>query len=123
MGPLVTGDGIDLSAPHVVAVVLFAVLVVVVAALVRRFLMAYADEIAELWRQYAGTFGARILGHRRDMPDLPWFCDRCRSHNGRAATVCYACGARRADAEAEAPDAELPAGPSAGLTHRNRRSG
>ncbi|MCJ7709990.1 MAG: hypothetical protein MUQ32_04085, partial [Chloroflexi bacterium] len=57
------------------------------------------------------------------MPETPWFCDRCRSRNSASATRCYSCDARREEAEAPVPDAEAPAGASAGLSARTRRHG
>ena len=121
MEPLATGNSLDVSAPHVIAVVLIAVAIALVAVGIRRFLMAYADELAELWRQYGPLALRRMLEHRRGMPQTPWFCERCRSGNGRATTRCYSCGALRSEAEAPVPDADTPAGPSAGRSQRTRR--
>jgi hypothetical protein len=120
MEPLATGNSLDLSTPHVIAIMAIAVASVVVAVGVRRFVMAYGDELAELWRLYGPIALRRLLEHRT-MPQTPWYCDRCRSHNARATTRCYACGASRAEAEAPVPDADTPAGPSAGRSQRNRR--
>ncbi len=121
MDPLATDSSLDFSAPHVVAVVAVAVLVALAGVALRRFAMAYGDELAELWRTYGPIAVRRMLGRRR-MPATPWFCGRCRSHNGRAASRCYACGARRSEAEAPVPDAVTPASPSAGRSRRTRRS-
>lgn len=118
--PLVTSNGIDFSAPHVLGIVAIAATVVLVAAILRRFVMASGDELAELWRQY-GPIGLRRLLARRNMPSTPWFCARCRSHNARATTRCYACGAKREEAQADVPSAETPASPSGGLSQRTRR--
>lgn len=120
MDPLATTSSIDLSTPHVIAVVLIGGAIGVLGIGIRRFVMAYGDELAELWRQYGPIALRRLLEHR-DMPQTPWFCARCRSHNGRAAARCYACGARREEAEAPVPDADAPAGASAGLSQRTRR--
>lgn len=122
MDPLATGDSLDLSTPHVIGVFLIAIVVVVIAVGARRFLMAYADELAELWRQYGPLAMRRMLDRRPHMPQTPWFCERCRSMNGLATTRCYSCGAHRSEAEAPVPDADTPAGPSAGRSRRARRS-
>lgn len=119
--PLVTGNSLDVSTPHVIGVVLIAVAIGLIGVGIRRFLMAYADALAELWRQYGPIALLRLLDHRNAMPDSPWFCERCHSHNGRATSRCYSCGAPRAEAEAPVPDADIPAGPSAGRSQRTRR--
>lgn len=120
MDPVVGSTGLDLSAPHVLGVVAIAVVVVVAAAGIRRFVMSYGDELAELWRQYGPIVLRRLLA-RRNLPVTPWFCARCRSYNPRATTRCYACDAKREEAEAPVPDADTPASPGAGLSQRTRR--
>ncbi len=121
MEPLGTGNSLDLSTPHVIAVVLIGVAIGLAGVGLRRFLMAYADELAELWRQFGPIALRRMLERRPGLPQAPWFCERCHSRNGRTTTYCYSCGARRSEAEAPVPDAEVPAGPSAGRSQRTRR--
>jgi hypothetical protein len=118
--PLSTPGTLDVSTPHVVAVVLAATVVVVLAVGVFKLLTTYGDELRTLWLEY-GPLAITHLLERRRMPTTPWFCLRCNSHNARGHTRCYACGARRAEAEAPVPDADIPAGPGAGRTRRNRR--
>ena len=65
----------------------------------------------------------RALDRRRGLPQTPWFCVRCASRNGLAARRCYRCGGEREEFEAPVPDADSPAGASAGLSHRTRRTG
>jgi hypothetical protein len=121
--PIVTGERIDASPEVVIPVVIFAIVVGVLGVAFRKALMATVDELVELWRTYVPIAIDRILGRRPGMPDTPWFCDRCHSRNGAPVTLCYSCGARRDEAEARVPDAEEPAGASAGLSARTRRRG
>lgn len=123
MDPVVTTSGIDASPATVIGAVAVGVVIALAAVGIRRFLIAYADELADLWRQYSPIAANRMLDRRSSMPSTPWYCDRCRSYNARATGHCYACGARRAEAEAPVPDADTPAGPSAGRSQRTRRSG
>lgn len=120
MEPLVSGDQLDFSAPHVIAIAVIAVAIGLAAVGLRTFLIAYADQLADLWREY-GPIARRRMLERRSLSRTPWFCDRCRSHNARATTRCYSCGAKRAEAEAPVPDADTPAGASAGRSQRTRR--
>lgn len=75
--------------------VVVALVVGVVAMLVRRFILATAEEglIALPW---IGSWIARsALSHRRDLPTSAWFCTTCRSLNPPAASLCYrGCGPR-----------------------------
>jgi xanthine/uracil permease len=71
MEPLATGNSLDLSMPHVVGVVLIAVGIGLAGVGLRRFLMAYADELVELWREYGPIALRRMLDHRRAMPQTP----------------------------------------------------
>lgn len=116
--PLATTDHLDLEPLHVFAIVGIAVVITLVAVLLRRFLMASSDELTDLGRE-VGEQVARKALDRRAMPS-PWFCDRCRSQNSSSAKHCYSCGARRVEAEAPVPDADTPAGASAGRAQRNR---
>lgn len=120
--PLVTGDSIDMGALHVIGVVVLAIVVGVIGVACRRVLMAAALELVELWREHVTPAIDRRVRRRRSLPATPWFCARCSSRNGVAASVCYSCGATREEAEAPVPDAEAPAGASAGRTQRNRRA-
>lgn len=117
--PLTSADGIDLSAPHVIAIVAFATVVVLVAIVFRRFLLAAVDELGPMSRAVTAWLALAVL-RRRPMPHEPWFCAACRSRNGVAASRCYSCGAARATAQAPVPDAEPPAGAGAGRSRRTR---
>jgi hypothetical protein len=117
--PAEMNTGIDVVLP----IMLVTVIVVVVAVGLRGALMAAADEIADLWRTYGPVASRRALDHRPGLAPTPWFCARCSSANGVSATTCYRCGGRREACEAPVPDADAPAGPSAGLAQRNRSRG
>lgn len=84
----------------------------------RRFLMSSGDELKAFGSDVVPQLARAVLRRRRGMPATPWFCASCRSRNGTAASRCYRCGAARASAEAEVPDAPEPAGPSAGRSMR-----
>ncbi len=121
--PMVTVERIDASPEVVIPLVIFAMVVGVLGVAFRRTLMRTVDELADLWRTYAPIAARKALERRPGMPETPWFCDRCRSRNSASATRCYSCDARREEAEAPVPDAEAPAGASAGLSSRTRRHG
>jgi len=121
--PIVTGERIDVSPETVIPIVLFAIVVGIAGVAFRKTLMAGADELADLWRTYVPIAAHKVLKRRPGMPETPWFCDRCRSRNSASARLCYSCAARREVAEAPVPDADEPAGASAGLSSRNRRRG
>jgi hypothetical protein len=121
--PIVTAQGIDASPGVVIPIVIVAIVIGVLGVTFRTALLAGVDELADLWREYAPIAAQKVLGRRPGMPETPWFCDRCHSRNGAPVTLCYSCGARREHAEAEVPDAEEPAGSSAGLSARTRRRG
>jgi hypothetical protein len=123
MTPIATGDELNFGPEVVIPVVLVALLVGVLGVSLRRFLMAGVDELADLWRTYGPVALTRALARRRGLPQTPWFCVRCASRNGLAARRCYRCGGERDECEAPVPDADAPAGPSAGLSHRTRRTG
>jgi hypothetical protein len=121
--PIVTAERIDTSPEVVIPIVIVAMVIGLLGVAFRKALMAAVDELAELWRTYVPIASHRVLEHRPGMPETPWFCDRCRSRNSASSKRCYSCGARREDAEAPVPDAEAPAGASAGLSARTRRRG
>lgn len=121
--PIVTTERIDASPEVVIPIVIFAMVVGVLGVVLRKFMMAVLDELAELWRTYVPIAARRALEHRPGMPETPWFCDRCHSRNSASASRCYSCDARREETEAPVPDAEAPAGASAGLSARARRHG
>ncbi len=121
MQPIVGPDGINVSPEVVIPAVIVGMLIGVAGVLGRKALMAAADELAALWREYGPIAARRVMDQRPNMPVTPWFCMRCHSRNGEAASVCYRCGGGRAEQEAPVPDAETPAGPGAGRTLRNRR--
>lgn len=118
MNPIVTPAGIDLSTATVIGAVLVGVLVGLLGVAVRLGLMAALDELATDWHAIWTRLIAAALRRRPNLPRTPWFCAACRSGNSQFASLCYACGAERAVAEALAPSAEAPAGPSAGRTMR-----
>lgn len=118
-----TGSEVNTGPDVVVPIMAVAVVAVVLAALFRRSLLGVVDELADLWRTYGPVAARRVLDRRPGLAPTPWFCDRCSSSNTIGARRCYRCGARREDAEAAFPDADTPAGPSAGLTQRTRRHG
>ena len=121
--PVVTAERIDASPEVVIPIVIAALVIGVLGVTFRRTLMTAVDELADLWRTYVPIVVRKVLERRPAMPETPWFCDRCRSRNSASATRCYSCGARREEAEAPVPDAEAPAGASAGLSSRTRRHG
>jgi hypothetical protein len=108
---------LNLDPVYVVSVAAFAVFVGLLGLAARRFLQAALDELVRLWREAGPGIAAAVLGRRKEMPTTPWFCAVCHSHNGIAASRCYRCDARRADAEAMAPDKDRAA-QRAGLTRR-----
>lgn len=121
--PIVTTERIDASPEVVIPVVVFAMVVGVLGVVLRRSLLASVDQLAELWRTYGPIASSKALGHRPGMSETPWFCVRCHSRNSASASRCYSCDSRRTEAEAPVPDAEVPAGASAGLSARTRRRG
>jgi hypothetical protein len=123
MTPIVTPDEINTGAEVVIPIVLVVLVIVVLAVLFRRFLMTTADELADLWRTYGPVAARKALGQRPGLPETPWFCVACASRNGLAARRCYRCDGRREECEAPVPDTDAPAGPSAGLSQRSRRTG
>jgi hypothetical protein len=117
--PLVTPDSINLSPAAVIACVVVAVVVGLIGTGTRRFLLATLDELASMGRDVGGRLVAALLRRRPgELRTEPWFCARCRSQNHAWASRCYACDARRADAEAPVPDVDAPAGPGAGRAQR-----
>ena len=115
--PIVTGHGIDVSPGVVIPIVIVAIVVGVLGVTFRTALLAGIDELADLWREYAPVAARKVLRRRPGMPDTPWFCDRCHSRNGTPVTLCYSCGARREEAEADVPDC----GGTRGLLRRTER--
>jgi hypothetical protein len=123
MTPIVTPDELNFSPEVVIPIVLVAIAVGILGVSFRRFLMAAVDELADLWRTYGPVALTKALDRRHGLPETPWFCASCASRNGLAARCCYRCGGRREECEAPVPDADVPAGASAGLSHRTRRTG
>ncbi len=122
MTPIATPEGLNIASEVVIPIVLVAIVVVLIAVVFRRVLMGTVDELADLWRVYGPVALARALAHRRGLPETPWFCATCASYNGLATRRCYHCGGRREECEALVPDADIPAGPGAGLNQRTRRT-
>ena len=123
MTPIATPDALNFAPEVVIPIVLAAIAIGVLGVTFRRALMGAADEVADLWRTYGPVALTRALDRRRGLPENPWFCASCASRNGLAARRCYRCGGRREECEAPVPDADVPAGASAGLSQRTRRSG
>ncbi len=123
MTPIATPDELNTGPEVVIPIVLAAILIVVLAAIFRRFLMTAVDELADLWRTYGLVAVTRAMDRRPGLPETPWFCATCASYNGLAARRCYRCDGPREACEAPVPDADTPAGASAGLSQRTRRSG
>ena len=123
MTPIVTPDELNFSPEVVIPIVLVAIAVGILGVSFRRFLMAAVDELADLWRTYGPVALTKALDRRHGLPETPWFCASSASRNGLAARRCYRCGGRREECEAPVPDADVPAGASAGLSHRTRRTG
>lgn len=81
--------GIDWLGAVVVAAVL-----VVVALVLGRFLMATTSEVGHMLPG-AGEAAGRALLDVRDLPEDSWVCLNCRSVNTPQATHCYrGCGSR-----------------------------
>ena len=123
MTPMSTPEGIHAEPEVVIPIVLVAFALMIAAFLLRGFLVDVIDGPVDIWRTYGPVAARRALDHRSGLQDLPWICSDCRSYNGVAATRCYKCDARREDAEAAFPDADIPSGSSAGLTQRTRTKG
>jgi hypothetical protein len=123
MTPMSTPNEMHTGPEVVIPIVLAAVVIVVIAYLVHRFLVGAADELAELGRTYGPIASKAALDKRPGLPQTPWFCSRCTSRNGLAAKTCYKCGAERAVSELTVEGAEEPAGASAGLAQRTRSRG
>jgi hypothetical protein len=123
MTPIATPDELNAGLEVVIPIVLVTIVIVVIAVVFRRVLMGAADEFVDLWRTYGPVAVTKALDRRHGLPEAPWFCASCASRNGRAARRCYRCNGRREECEAPVPDADVPAGPSAGLNHRTRRTG
>ena len=110
----VAGSAIDPVVLGWAAVVAIVVGVIGVAG--RVILLDALEELARLWRSASPRLFRAALRHRADLPATEWFCVVCRSHNGVVASRCYACGARRKDAEAMAPPGDQTTDQRAGLT-------
>ncbi|MFN8630469.1 MAG: hypothetical protein U0838_09170 [Chloroflexota bacterium] len=120
MEPLATGNSLDFSPLHVLAIMGIAAGVVAIAAILRKLVMAYGDEFKVLWLEYGPVALRKMLG-RRSMPQTPWLCARCHSHNARGHSRCYSCGVARAQGELLLPNADTPTSPSAGRSQRTQR--
>jgi hypothetical protein len=120
MTPIATPSEFNAGPDVVIPIVLVAVGLVILAIPIGRLVVAVADELAHLYRTYGPVAANKALDHRPNLPQTPWFCTRCSSRNGLAARVCYRCGGERTAYELPVPDAEAPAGPSAGLATRTR---
>jgi hypothetical protein len=119
MTPVATPSELNTSPEVVLPIVLVAVLLVLLAIPIGRALIAAVDQVVELSRTYGPVAAGKALDKRPGLAQTPWFCLRCTSRNGVAARVCYKCGGSREEFELLVPDAEAPAGPSAGLATRS----
>jgi hypothetical protein len=120
MDPIATGNSLDASPLHVLAIVAITFAIALIGFGIRKFVMAYGDELKVLWIEY-GPVALKKLLSRRSMPQTPWLCARCHSHNARGHSRCYSCGVVRAQGELLLPNAEVPASPSAGRSQRTQR--
>lgn len=120
MTPMATSDQLNTGPEVVIPIVIAAIVLVILAIPIGRFLIAVVDELAHLYRTYGPVAAGKALDRRPNLPQTPWFCTRCASRNGLAATVCYRCGGGREAFELAVPNAEEPAGASAGLATRTR---
>jgi hypothetical protein len=75
--------------------IIAAAVLVAVAAVVGRFLMASTSEVGRMLPG-AGRFTSQaLLDARGDLPIDSWVCDDCRSVNTPNARHCYSCGGDR----------------------------
>ncbi len=117
--PLVSNGSFNLTPEAITACVIVGIIVGVIGVSTRRFLLASLDELASMGRDLGGRIVVLLLRRRPGtLRDTPWFCIRCRSQNSAWASRCYSCDAKREEAEAPVPDAEVPAGPGAGRARR-----
>lgn len=123
MTPISTPSGIQAGFDVVAPIVVVTIVVVLVAIAMRGALMGAVDVVVDLVRTYGPVASRRALDHRPGLATTPWLCRRCSSLNPVSAACCYRCGGDRGACEAAPPEAEPPAGPSAGLTQRNRTRG
>jgi hypothetical protein len=92
-----------------VSAVLVAAVVVLVAMVLLRFLMATSSEVGNMLPGAGETAGRAVLD-MRGMPVDSWVCTTCRSVNTPHATHCYrGCGEREVVAEPLPTDRTLVA--------------
>ncbi|HYO43836.1 MAG TPA: hypothetical protein VES19_11620 [Candidatus Limnocylindrales bacterium] len=120
MTPMSTPTEMNTGPEVVIPIVLVVIVLILLAIPLQRLLVAVVDELTHLSRTYGPVAATKALDRRPSLAQSPWFCMRCSSRNGLAARVCYKCGGRREACELPVPDAEAPAGPSAGLNARTR---
>jgi hypothetical protein len=95
-----------------------AAVMVLVAIVVRLFILATADEGLGALPIIGAILARSALGRRRGLAAQPWFCDTCRSLNPAAASLCYrGCGPRTEHDVGELPGG-MPASPSGGTSRR-----
>lgn len=69
--------------------------IVVVAAILLRFLMASTSEVGSMLPHARDAAGRAVLDARSGVPVDSWVCEVCRSVNTPAASRCYrGCGTR-----------------------------
>jgi hypothetical protein len=83
--PLVTPSSMDLEPLHVIGVVALSVVIGLVGVGIRRFLLAYADELLVLWRDVGPRIAAVLLRRRPGRPALAaWSAAALRLGHGLA---------------------------------------
>lgn len=71
------------------------VVIIIVGAVLLRFLMASTSEVGSMLPRATDAAGRKVLDARTDVPVDSWVCEVCRSVNLPTATRCYrGCGAR-----------------------------
>lgn len=98
--------------------VLAALVGMAVAAVVRRFILAVAEDILRALPGLADRLGRRAIGRLPGSDAAPWFCAVCHSLNPPSAATCYRGCGTRVDRDGGAPEGEEPVGPSDGRSTR-----
>jgi hypothetical protein len=98
--------------------VLAALVGMAVAAIVRRFILAVAEDILRVLPGLGDRLGRWAIGRPPGSDAAPWFCAVCHSLNSPSAAACYRGCGTRADLDEGTPEGEEPAGPSGGRSTR-----
>jgi hypothetical protein len=91
---------------------------VIVAMVVRSFVLATAEEGLDAIPVIGTMLARSALARRRGLASRPWFCRRCRSLNPASATLCYRGCGPRSEQDAGPLPGEVPNGPSDGTSRR-----